>query len=146
MYTRQDLENKFGAKLAVATSLGGFEKTIIFLHGLNSCSINHPLLQKIADDLQNKVNIILFDFMGTGQSQGDFKNFSIEQSAQDLEDIVNKFAPADRQVILFARSLGSATALKYVSKHPDRVGKIFFHAPAINLKENLPFQRSQKMK
>lgn len=143
------MENKFSFTNSVGALVGGLwednqsSETLLFIHGVGQPSSNHPIMQKICDFYKEKYNYLKFDFMGFGLSQGNFADFTIANSVLDIEHIVNNIIPPGQKIAAFARSLGGGSMAAYIAKNPQKISKIFFHAPALNTAQVLR-QRAAK--
>ncbi len=97
--------------------------TLLFCHGnagnisdrLDSIRIMHVL----------RLNVLIFDYRGFGQSQGapdEQGTYADADAAWDYLVTVRKIAP--QAILIFGRSLGSAVAAETAVRHPDAGGLI----------------------
>jgi pimeloyl-ACP methyl ester carboxylesterase len=89
---------------------------IVFVHGfITSGTENHGIFVRAARLAhQRGYSTVLFDFEGTGYSDGDYSDFRVTTAVSDLITIVNwavRTASCDGSAVLFGQSLGSALAM-----------------------------------
>ena len=74
---------------------------------------------------------LLFDFAGSGESEGDFADVSLTNHVADLDGAFRfaREAGFDR-VVLCGRSFGGAAALVYAAANPEVAGVCIWAAPA----------------
>ena len=88
---------------------------VIYLHGNSSNReegmLNVPLL------LRHGLNVFLFDFSGSGLSEGEYISLGYNE-ADDLEVVINYLSnqPDVGRIGVWGRSMGAATALMYLYK------------------------------
>lgn len=117
-------------------------KGIIFAHGFERTTVERKF-KAIVDKLKDKINLLRFDFAGCGLSDGDFIDFSVKKSSQELKlaiEYFKEFAHKVEEIILVGHSLGACIILDYLKNNPDdMVKKILFFAPALNQRELLRY-------
>lgn len=118
--THQRVEVREGLSLhAQISEAGGQTQTrpvIVFVHGfITSGTENHGIFVRAARLAhQRGYSTVLFDFEGTGYSDGDYEDFRVTTAISDLVSIVNwaiETARCDGRAVLFGQSLGSALAM-----------------------------------
>ena len=85
---------------------------IVYLHANSSCRIEGLEMKNII--LANNINLCVFDFAGSGQSEGEYISLGYyEQSdTKVVVDFIEKL-PGVGKIALWGRSMGAATALLY---------------------------------
>jgi pimeloyl-ACP methyl ester carboxylesterase len=93
------------------------------------------LLINLARDIAQKgVNVVRFDYRGTGLSHGQFSEFSLSQAMLDLDEAVSycqTFNPVSIQVLGFR--FGGYLAIKHLSEH-SHIHKTILWEPVLDLK------------
>ena len=111
------------------------KKIYIFLHGLGGYQ-KMPAVLKVIDALKElNIGAITFDFVGHGESEVDFKNFSIQKCIDDLNDVLSyvvKKYPT-KKIGLFGTSLGAHIILRNLSQNTLQVDSLILKSPAINI-------------
>lgn len=80
--------------------------------------------------LPGNYQVIYHDYRGSGLSKRHpISQLSIDIILKDLEELIDKFAP-NQKVILIGHSHGGLVAAQYVNAHPDRVKGVVFIEPA----------------
>jgi pimeloyl-ACP methyl ester carboxylesterase/DNA-binding winged helix-turn-helix (wHTH) protein len=69
--------------------------------------------------------LVRYDQRGTGLSDWEVAEISLEAFVRDLEAVVDKVCP--QRFALLGISQGAAVALSFAAKHPDRVEKLVLH-------------------
>lgn len=103
----------------------GKKPAILFCHGFegNKCG-KHRVYVTLAQELAKKGFVSLrFDYRGSGDSEGDFKDVTLEGEVSDTLKAID-FMTQDEQVdptriCLFGRSLGSVVAMQAAAKHQN---------------------------
>lgn len=112
-------------------------KTLMILyHGFTGNKCDHHFmfhtLSKACNDVD--VDVVRFDFIGSGDSDGTFSEMRIQEEIAQAECIFNHYANNYDEIILFGFSLGGVIASKVAAKHADSVSKLVLLSPAINFK------------
>jgi class 3 adenylate cyclase/pimeloyl-ACP methyl ester carboxylesterase len=79
----------------------------------------------VQPSLLERHRIVLYDGRGTGLSDRDIDDFSLDAKVRDLEAVVEA-AGLDRFAI-YAVSAGGPTSVAYAVRHPERVTRIAFY-------------------
>lgn len=97
-----------------------------------SCWLSHlqhdwqsPVWRHFLDDLGAIATVIRYDERGFGMSDWDVDDFSVEARTADLESVVA--AAGLERFALMGMSGGSAPALAYAARHPDRVTRLVLY-------------------
>ncbi len=108
---------------------GGTGEDFRYLLSLNSVVNNWSLPQHY--------QVIYHDYRGCGLSQRHPMNeLTIALSLQDLEELVDRFAPNEK-IILIGHSHGGFVLAQYLNTHPDRVkGAVFIEGGAFSSEIN----------
>lgn len=100
---------------------------VIYLHGNSSSRMEG---MKVAPELlKNGINLFLFDFSGSGLSEGEYISLGWEEK-EDLKviiDFVTKL-PGVGKIGLWGRSMGAATAMIYIHSD-DRIKATVMDSP-----------------
>jgi len=83
---------------------------------------SNPLLARFHGELERRMAVIQYDGRGTGHSQRDVTDLSLEAMVADLEAVVALSGHA--RVNLLAQYTSVPHALAYRARHPDRVERI----------------------
>lgn len=123
----------------------GFKKVIIIAHGFFN-SKQAVILKQLGESLNDKYDVILFDFRGHGQSKGLF--YWTAKEYLDLLGIVDFASRSYEKIGLIGLSLGAATSIIAASKTslinsivaisaPTELGKIDYRLWMLNIKNDL---------
>ncbi len=97
------------------------DKMIIFCHGFtgNKCE-NKRLFVEAARDFQTqRYNVLRFDFFGSGDSDGEFKQSRLSHNIANLRDAIAWAVEAGMaHIAVLGISLGAATAILAVNDQP----------------------------
>jgi pimeloyl-ACP methyl ester carboxylesterase/DNA-binding CsgD family transcriptional regulator len=85
----------------------------------------NPAFQPWVEDLSKRYSFLRFDQRGCGLSDREVPEISLEAHVRDLECVVDA-AGLDRFAI-FGASQGSAFALVYAARHPERVSHLLLY-------------------
>jgi pimeloyl-ACP methyl ester carboxylesterase len=97
---------------------------VVFSHGfITAGTENHGMFVRLAREANGRgFSTVLFDYEGTGYSDGNYESFRISRSIDHLVRVCRWTlgnAPCDGRLILFGQSLGSALALMASSQLAD---------------------------
>ncbi|MFH1456609.1 MAG: alpha/beta hydrolase, partial [Patescibacteria group bacterium] len=112
-------------------------KGIVFVHGFERTTVERKF-KIIIDKLKDKISLFRFDFSGCGLSDGDFTDFTIKKSANELKFAIDAFVNETKveEIILISHSVGACVVLEYLKQYSDKkINKIVFLAPALNQKQ-----------
>src|SRR5215471_14962191 len=76
----------------------------------------------ISKELATESQLLRYDARGTGMTDWEANNISVEACVQDLETVVNA-AEFDRFALL-GESQRVAVAITYAARHPERMSKL----------------------
>jgi proline iminopeptidase len=105
------------------------EAPVIYLHdgpGLAVLEADRAFYSQFARD---GFDVYLYDQVGTGQS-GRLDNigaYTFERNLADLDAIRDELGVSE--IILIGHGAGAELAARYMSRYPERVQKVVFHAP-----------------
>jgi pimeloyl-ACP methyl ester carboxylesterase len=116
---------------------------IIFVHGFITCGTeNHGIFVRAGRRAnQRGYSTVLFDFEGTGYSDGDYENFRVSSAVQDLATVARwtlENVKSDGRLVLFGQSLGSALALVAQAKVQDLVAAVVLWNLSANFGSRYP--------
>lgn len=84
-----------------------------------------PVWRHFLDDLGQVATMVRYDERGSGLSDGQVDDFSLEARVADLAAVVDA-AGLDR-FALMGMSNGGGPSIRYASDHPDRVSRLVFY-------------------
>jgi len=76
--------------------------------------------------LSGAFRLVRYDERGCGMSDWDVGDLSTDRWLDDLESVIGTAAP-DGPVVLLGISQGTAPAIQYAHRHPDRVGQLILY-------------------
>lgn len=82
----------------------------------------NPLLRGVFGRLAQRLTLIHYDGRGTGHSQRDVTDLSLEAMVSDLEAVVDQAGPAE--VSLLGQYNGCPHAIAYAARHPGQVKRM----------------------
>jgi len=112
-----------GVKLAYTVSGGGppmVRAQHWFTHLEHDWS--NPAVRPWAEDLSKRYTLLRFDQRGTGLSDREVPEISLEAHVRDLEAVVD--AARFERFALLGLSQGAAFAIAYTARHPERVSHL----------------------
>lgn len=94
--------------------------TVIYLHG--NASYRGEGASHSEQLLANGFNILVFDFIGCGKSDGEFISLGANEQ-HDVQPLIDHLKGTKRvtKIFLYGWSMGAATALLYIGNAPDPV-------------------------
>ena len=107
---------------------------IVFESGLGD---DHSVWQakNIAEDISNKMDVVIYDRGGYGKSTIDSNPRNIDRLRIELESVIDKYSN-DRKVILVGHSLGGLIIRDYAIKNPDKTAALLFIDPSHEIYNN----------
>jgi pimeloyl-ACP methyl ester carboxylesterase len=130
-----------GARIAYE-SHGDKRPAIIFVHG-QFCDRSDFDTQ--ARGLSDRFTMIAVDQRCHGESSGEYAGFNIDQSARDIEDLIDKLELGD--VVVAGHSLGSRVALQVAANRPDRtLGVVLLDGSRVTGLTDLPQLTDEQFK
>lgn len=91
---------------------------VIYLHTRGGCRIEGLFLLKV---LLPKVGLIVFDFAGSGYSEGDYITLGVKESKDTrvvLDHLKSKFNI--EKCVLWGRSMGAVTSILFLSDENNK--------------------------
>jgi DNA-binding NarL/FixJ family response regulator len=82
----------------------------------------NPLLHRVFEQLAQELTLVHYDGRGTGHSQRDVTDVSLEAMVSDLEAIIGRTGLA--QVGLLGQYNSCPHAIAYAARHPERVSRM----------------------
>ena len=114
----------------IAYSVIGSGPPIVMVGGWHShleLDLESPVWRPWLAELSRGHSIVRMDTRGSGLSDRDVADHSLEARVADLEAVVG--ALAIKRFAILTIIAGSPTAIAYASRHPDRVKQLVFHGP-----------------
>lgn len=129
------LENARGERMAVAVYLpqGAAKSTIVVSHGLESTKESQTYIELAKASTGLGARVVLFDHRGRGESQGEFKDTTIENRLEDLSLVVESLKLTEFG--LLGSSYGGAVSLFFAASSKE-VKALVLLAPAVPFPEN----------
>lgn len=118
-----------GARIAHA-SLGSGPPIVLVRNWLTHLEhdFNNPAWSPLLEELCMQATVVRFDQRGTGLSDRDVGDVSLDAWLSDLEAVVQ--ANGLQRFTLMGISLGGAIAAAYAARHPEQVSSLILHASA----------------
>ena len=82
----------------------------------------NPLLHRVFEQLSQRLTVIHYDGRGTGHSQRDVADLSLDAMISDLEAVVDRADVAE--VSLLGQYNSCPHAIAYAARHPQRVRRM----------------------
>jgi pimeloyl-ACP methyl ester carboxylesterase/DNA-binding CsgD family transcriptional regulator len=121
------LKTPDGVRVAWATSGSGptLVKAANWLSHLDY-DLESPIWRHWFEFLSDHFRLIRYDERGCGMTDWDVADVGTARWAEDLEAVVAASNPGE-QFVLFGISQGTATAVAYAVRHPERVSKLILY-------------------
>ena len=99
----------------------------ILVHGY---AVGYFMYDMLADELvKNGYRVLRYDLLGRGLSERVRGKYNVELFVRQLEEVVNALTEG-KEFTLFATSMGAPIVSAYCAKHPEKVRKLVYYAPA----------------
>ncbi len=110
--------------------------TIIFCHGITGCrkgrTIDDDYFQKLAIKLMKEsYKVILFDFSGHGDSEGNDYEVTLSKSTMELAKIIEHEVEDKDNINFLAFSYGATVLINYLSKNNITPRRIVLYSPCL---------------
>lgn len=112
------LIESFGFKIYIKVEGAGLP--VVLLHSLWG---NHTLFDNFSQQLSGQYKVIRIDFPGHGNSASPLGNFSFEEFAAVINDLLNQLDIKD-EINLIGHSMGGFAALAFSRLHRERVASL----------------------
>jgi pimeloyl-ACP methyl ester carboxylesterase/DNA-binding CsgD family transcriptional regulator len=89
-----------------------------------------PVLRSAYERLAEGVRLIQFDGRGTGRSQRDVTDLSLEAMQRDLDAVVDAAGLAGERIALLGFYHSVTSAIAYAARHPERVSHLILFGGA----------------
>lgn len=125
MITKKKILNENNELLTVETyEPDVINSTVIFCHGITGCrkgrTTNDTYFQDLAKLLMNdNYKVVLFDFSGHGESEGNDFDVTLSKSTKELEIIFEKEVLDKEKVSFVAFSYGATVMSNLLSQHKE---------------------------
>ena len=138
MIKQDTISNNNGEKLFVESYVpDNIKSTIIFCHGITGCRKGRTrdddyfqVLAKKLMDLNYKV--VLFDYSGHGDSEGNDYDVSLSKNTGELEIIFQNTVQDKTKVKFLAFSYGAAVLCNFLQQHTELVPQsMVFYSPCL---------------
>jgi len=108
-----------------------YEYMLIICHGFRGTKENSGKIFSFANRLnQLGMGVVAFDFLGSGQSDGDFNDVTLSRQADDLSCVIDYvYLEYNIPVILLGRSFGGSTVLAGGTRDERVAGYILWSTP-----------------
>ena len=105
-----------------------------FVHTPNALSAaiqldSIPARREWCEALGERFSLVEYDSRGTGLSQRDCGDITIDTLIHDLEAVVD--VVGDEPAVLFGFLAGSITAIQYAAEHPERISHFVLWPPPV---------------
>lgn len=112
------------------------KSTIVFCHGITGCrkgrTMEDDYFQKLAIKLMNEnYKVILFDFSGHGNSEGNDYDVTLSKSTMELSRVLEQENVDIDNINFLAFSYGATVLINYLSKNNIIPRKIVFYSPCL---------------
>lgn len=137
-----NFQNSLGGLLRGILVDANSKKGVICLHGFERNASAEPKFKFLSDSLAKKgISSFRFDYAGTGISDGNFSDMTVEKMVGDLESAIKTFKDETKitEIGLVAHSLSACVVGEYLKKRNDLPYKVVLLAPALNQKELLRY-------
>jgi pimeloyl-ACP methyl ester carboxylesterase/DNA-binding CsgD family transcriptional regulator len=121
------LKTRDGVRIAWATSGEGMPlvKAANWLSHLNY-DLESPIWRHWIEFLSSGYRLIRYDERGCGMTDWEVGDLSVARWAEDLEAVVEASKPGE-QFVLLGVSQGTAAAVSYAVRHPERVSRLILY-------------------
>lgn len=89
-----------------------------------------PALRRTFEVAASGLTLVRYDGRGTGLSQRDSCDFSLETMLLDLGAVIDAFEADD--VVLYGPANAGAIAIAYAARHPERVSRLVLWCPIVD--------------
>ncbi len=112
-------------------------KVIVFVNGYRSSATDGTRYQRNRSLNLSKLGylVVRFDYIGYGESDGDFKNANITSMVENTECVIEHIIKnyQNPEIILSGESMGGLVTLSLANKNKyDEIKKIILHCPALD--------------
>lgn len=108
-----------GVRFNVLT-MGEGGPTLVCVHGVMIDNLS-SFYMSIAPALSKSARVILYDLRGHGRSEQPPTGYTSDDMADDLDGILAALDLPDPRVIVVGHSFGGYIALRFATRHPERV-------------------------
>ena len=120
---------------------GTKEASLIFFGGFHS-SMNGTKATALYNYCEsNNLNLILFDYLGHGESDGIFTDYNISDWYQNCIDTMNQLTPPNKPLIIIGSSMGAWLMLLVALSYPHKISHLISLAGAPDFTESLIFEK-----
>ncbi len=138
MIANNYLLNSSGEKIYVETYIPEkFTSTIVFCHGITGCRKGRTMADSYFQDLANKLmtnnyKVVLFDFSGHGDSEGNDYDVCLSKSVEELGLVFKNEVMDKKNVSFLTFSYGATVLCEFLKQNEDIVpNKIVMYSPCL---------------
>jgi DNA-binding CsgD family transcriptional regulator/pimeloyl-ACP methyl ester carboxylesterase len=134
-----------GAALAFAVSGQGPPLVLVPWVPFSNLQMEYgnPVMRRVYEQLARRVTLLQYDGRGTGHSQRDVTDVSLEAMLADLEAVVDQAGLT--QFSLLGQYSACAHALAYAARHPERVRRLALFGGSARTWEVMSATRTQAL-
>ena len=120
---------------------GTKEVSLIFFGGLHS-NMNSTKATALYDYCKyHNLSLILFDYLGHGESDGIFTDYNISDWYKNCIDVINQLTSPNELLIIIGSSMGAWIMLLVALSHPHKISHLIGLAGAPDFTESLIFNK-----
>jgi len=116
--------------VSLAFTVAGDGPAVIFVPWVPFSNLRmewqNPLLNRVFGQLAQRLSLVHYDGRGTGHSQRDVTDLSLEAMVSDLEAVIDRAGLAE--VSLLGQYNSCPHAIAYAARHPERVKRMVLFA------------------
>ncbi len=102
---------------------------LVLLHEMGGCLESW---ERVLPALHEQFHVLAFDMRGAGMSEKPRGPFSLDDLVADLGGLMDALG-LEGQAALAGCAVGSAVALRFAARHPERVSRVLAMAPAAGI-------------
>src|SRR6266508_4307024 len=103
-----------------------------------------PFVRRFLEELARGVTLIRYDMRGSGLSDDNVSDFSLEAPSRDLEGVIDHLG-LDRFALMSLGDMAGPITLTYAAIHPDRVAQLILNSGFLRGSDLAPAQRRQAL-
>lgn len=118
---------------------GNSNKLFIMAHGFTGSRIDHHAFAvKLANLVETYgYSVLRFDFLGNGESSGNEEMYCTDCEIDQLQFVIDTYAPQYDEVVLYGFSYGGVIASQVAARNKDKIKNLILVNPAGNMSEIL---------
>jgi len=103
-----------------------------------------PFVRRFLEELARGVTLIRYDMRGSGLSDDNVSDFSLEALSRDLEGVIDHLG-LDQFALMSLGDMAGPITLTYAAMHPDRVAQLILNSGFLRGSDLAPAQRRQAL-